>query len=165
MVDEPLITLSTLVVAFAFAILVLGVRIQGSVVGFLAVSVACALMATTFGLLIAAIGGTPAATRGVATFVVLVTAMLGGAWMPTFSYPAWLQQLTVVVPTRWAVDGLDAMTWRGLGLSVAHSIVTEHGGRIWVENRPEGGAVFNIDLPIGEPEPARESIRFESRRL
>jgi C4-dicarboxylate-specific signal transduction histidine kinase len=54
---------------------------------------------------------------------------------------------------------------RGLGLSVAHSIVTEHGGRIWAENVPEGGAVFTIDLPIGEPEPAREPVRFESRRL
>ena len=114
-----LITLMTLLVSFGFAILVLRVRIEGSVLGFLAVSVACALMATTFGLLIAAIGGTPAATRGVATFVVLVTVMLGGAWMPTFSFPAWLQRLTVVAPTRWAVDGLDAMTWRGLGFSAA----------------------------------------------
>ena len=34
-------------------------------------------------------------------------------------FPAWLQRLTVVVPARWAVDGLDAMTWRGLGLSAA----------------------------------------------
>jgi C4-dicarboxylate-specific signal transduction histidine kinase len=54
---------------------------------------------------------------------------------------------------------------RGLGLSVAHSIVTEHGGRLWVENRPSGGALFTIDLPIGEPEPAREALRTESRRL
>jgi C4-dicarboxylate-specific signal transduction histidine kinase len=54
---------------------------------------------------------------------------------------------------------------RGLGLSVAHSIIAEHGGRIWVENRPAGGAVFMIDLPIGEPEPAREPLSFESRRL
>ena len=45
---------------------------------------------------------------------------------------------------------------RGLGLSVAHSIVAEHDGRIWAENRPGGGAVFTIELPIGEPEPARE---------
>jgi ABC-2 type transport system permease protein len=45
--------------------------------------------------------------------------MLGGAWVPTFVFPAWLQQLTVVVPTRWAVDGFDGMTWRGLGLSAA----------------------------------------------
>jgi ABC-2 type transport system permease protein len=25
------------------------------------------------------------------------------------------QQFTLVVPVRWAVDGLDAMTWRGIG--------------------------------------------------
>jgi len=25
-----------------------------------------------------------------------------------------LQRVTVVVPVRWAVDGFDAMTWRGL---------------------------------------------------
>ena len=54
---------------------------------------------------------------------------------------------------------------RGLGLSVAYSIVTEHGGRIWAENRPDGGALFTIDLPIGEPEPAREVLRTESRRV
>ena len=42
--------------------------------------------------------------------------MLGGAWVPTFIFPAWLQQFTLVVPVRWAVDGLDAMTWRGIGL-------------------------------------------------
>ena len=45
--------------------------------------------------------------------------MLGGAWVPTFIFPAWLQQATLVVPARWAVDGLDAMTWRGIGLTGA----------------------------------------------
>jgi C4-dicarboxylate-specific signal transduction histidine kinase len=43
---------------------------------------------------------------------------------------------------------------RGLGLSMAHSIVTEHDGRLWVENRPEGGALFGIELPIVVPEGA-----------
>src|SRR5262249_36141294 len=42
---------------------------------------------------------------------------------------------------------------RGLGLSVAHSIVTEHEGRLWAENRPEGGAMFVIELPTGAPAP------------
>jgi ABC-2 type transport system permease protein len=113
------ITLLTLLVSFAFAMLVFGVRIEGSVAGFLAVAVACALMAATFGLFLAALGHTPGTTRGVASLVVLVMVMLGGAWVPTFVFPAWLQQLTVVVPTRWAVDGLDAMTWRGLGFEAA----------------------------------------------
>jgi ABC-2 type transport system permease protein len=31
----------------------------------------------------------------------------------------WMQNLTVVVPVRWAVDGLDATTWRGLGFASA----------------------------------------------
>jgi ABC-2 type transport system permease protein len=39
--------------------------------------------------------------------------------VPTIIVPQWLQRLTVVVPTRWAIDGLDAMTWRGLGLASA----------------------------------------------
>jgi ABC-2 type transport system permease protein len=114
-----IITLMTLFASFAFAMLVFKVRILGSVLGFAAVSVACALMATTFGLLLAAVGGTPSATRGVATFAVLVFVMLGGAWVPTFIFPPWLQQLTLVVPVRWAMDGLDGMTWRGLPLSQA----------------------------------------------
>ena len=74
-------------------------------------------MASTFGLLIAALGNSPATARGVTTLAVLMMVMLGGAWVPTFVFPAWLQQFTLVVPVRWAVDGLDAMTWRGIGLA------------------------------------------------
>ncbi len=35
----------------------------------------------------------------------------------------------------------------GLGLSISHGIVSEHGGSIWAENSPEGGAIINIELP------------------
>ena len=90
-----------------------------NLLGFALVVVAFALMTATFGLLIAAFGKTPEAARGLAVFATLILVMLGGAWVPTFIFPAWMQQLTVVVPTRWAVDGLDAMTWRGLGMDVA----------------------------------------------
>ena len=76
-------------------------------------------MASTFGLLVAALGNSPATARGVTTLAVLMMVMLGGAWVPTFIFPAWLQQFTLVVPVRWAVDGLDAMTWRGIGLGGA----------------------------------------------
>ena len=114
-----IITLLTLLVSFAFAMIVFGVRIHGSVIGFAAIAVACSIMAATFGLLVAALGKTAAATRRVATFAVLIMVMLGGAWVPSFIFPAWLQQITVVIPARWAVDGLDAMTWRGLGLNAA----------------------------------------------
>ncbi|WP_186441431.1 ATP-binding protein [Desulfamplus magnetovallimortis] len=36
----------------------------------------------------------------------------------------------------------------GLGLSITHTIVEEHGGRIVVESEPGKGACFNIHLPI-----------------
>ena len=114
-----IITLLTLVVSFAFAMIVFGVKIHGSVLGFAAIAIACSLMAATFGLLVAALGKTAAATRRVASFAVLIMVMLGGAWVPSFIFPAWMQRLTVVIPARWAVDGLDAMTWRGLGLDAA----------------------------------------------
>ncbi|MGH7617187.1 MAG: ABC transporter permease [Gemmatimonadaceae bacterium] len=108
-----------LFVSFAFAIVVFKVRIAGSVAGFLGVGVACALMASGYGLLVASLGKTPKAARGASIFATLIMVMLGGAWVPTFVFPQWLQNLTVVVPTRWAVDGFDAMTWRGLDFASA----------------------------------------------
>lgn len=36
----------------------------------------------------------------------------------------------------------------GLGLAIAREIVTDHGGRIWVSDRPGGGAVFTVALPL-----------------
>lgn len=114
-----IISLSSLLVSFAFAIAVLGVRIEGSVIGFAAVCLACSLMAATLGVLVAALANSPATARGLTTFGILMMVMLGGAWVPMFLFPAWLQNVTLVVPVRWAVDGLDAMTWRGVGLSGA----------------------------------------------
>jgi len=36
----------------------------------------------------------------------------------------------------------------GLGLSVCHGIVTEHGGKIYAGNKPGKGATFSIELPL-----------------
>jgi ABC-2 type transport system permease protein len=117
--SATLIATIILAVVFLFARVAFGVKIEGSFAGFGGVCVAFSLMTATFGLLVAVLGKTPEGTRGIAILVTLVLVMLGGSWVPTFIFPQWLQRLTVAVPTRWAVDGLDGMVWRGLGFTAA----------------------------------------------
>jgi two-component system sensor histidine kinase KdpD len=40
----------------------------------------------------------------------------------------------------------------GLGLAVSRGLVEAHGGKIWAEQRPDGGTIFYIRLPIGARE-------------
>ena len=117
--SAALTSMFVLLVVFAFARVVFGVRAEGSLAGFLLVCAALSLMTAGFGLLIAAVGNSPEAARGLSILAILLMVMLGGAWVPTFIFPQWLQRLTLFVPTRWAVDGLDAVTWRGLGFTSA----------------------------------------------
>jgi K+-sensing histidine kinase KdpD len=36
----------------------------------------------------------------------------------------------------------------GIGLPISRSIVEAHGGRLWSENNPDGGATFNVASPV-----------------
>jgi two-component system sensor kinase FixL len=46
----------------------------------------------------------------------------------------------------------------GIGLSVCRSITEIHRGRLWAEENPQGGTIFNLALPLAsapETAPAR----------
>jgi ABC-2 type transport system permease protein len=108
-----------LAAVFGFARVVWGVKIEGSLAGFVAVCAAFSIMTATFGLLIAVLGRTPEGTRGISILVTLILVMLGGSWVPAFLFPEWLQRASFLIPTRWAVEGLDGTIWRGFTLQAA----------------------------------------------
>jgi two-component system sensor histidine kinase BaeS len=48
----------------------------------------------------------------------------------------------------WRDDQSRPSGGAGLGLAIAQGLVQAHGGRIWAENRPEGGARVAFTLPL-----------------
>ncbi len=40
----------------------------------------------------------------------------------------------------------------GMGLAITKTIITSHGGRLWAENNPEGGATFHFTLNVAQQE-------------
>ncbi len=100
-----------------FGMVAFGIRVHGSWPGLLVVMASASLMAASFGLFVAALGKTEAQSRGLTILAVLSMTMLGGAWFPTFLMPGWVQSISLFIPVRWAVDGLDGMTWRGNGFA------------------------------------------------
>src|SRR5262245_49404344 len=53
--------------------------------------------------------------------------------------------------------GVDTSAGLGLGLTIARALVELHGGHIWVESTPGGGASFCVTLPLVPA--ARASIK------
>jgi len=113
-----IIAFALLCVVFTVAVFGFGVHIA-SLPGFIGMALCFGVLTASLGLVIAAFGKTPEAARKIAMFAVLVMVMLGGAWLPSFLFPQWMQTLTMAVPTRWAIDGLDAITWRGMDAMAA----------------------------------------------
>jgi ABC-2 type transport system permease protein len=114
-----LISLFQITLIYLAAVLVFKVRVDGSWPGLIAVAISFCLLNAAFGLMLATLGRSASTTRGLAMMATLLLVMIGGAWVPAFVFPRWLQTASRFAPTRWALDGLDGATWRGLPFDAA----------------------------------------------
>lgn len=104
--------------------LLFGVPVRGSVPGLALVVLAVAGLAASCGLMVASIGGSEARARSIAILVILAVSLLGGLWLPSFLLPWWVRDLGWLMPTSWALRGLEAATWQGAGFLQAAGCAT-----------------------------------------
>ncbi len=113
------IALLQVLVTFGFGYLAFGVTIDGSVIGFVLLALAACGLASATGLLVAALGGTETRARSVSILLILAVSLLGGLWVPAFALPSWVRDVSLALPTTWAMRGLETVTWQRGGLLAA----------------------------------------------
>ncbi len=111
-------TIALLLIGFTFLMgnLIFGVTVNGSVFGFVFLAMAISALAAVTGLMVAAVGGTEARARSVCILVILGVSMIGGLWLPSYLLPGWVRELSLAMPTTWAMRGLEGVAWQGRGL-------------------------------------------------
>jgi signal transduction histidine kinase len=62
----------------------------------------------------------------------------------------------------WRADRARSGSGAGLGLAIARGVIEAHGGHIWAENRPEGGARISFTLPAALRPAISDSARMRA---
>lgn len=110
----PFYIIGLLQVAFLFAvgILAFDMRIGGSPVGVVLVTMATVYCAVTLGLFVASFGGSGKQVGGIVSVLMLVLGMLGGAMIPREIMPDAMRLAGLATPHAWAVDAYHDLVLR-----------------------------------------------------
>lgn len=129
--STAVIALVSSMTVYAVGIGLFGIEVRGPVLGFTWVLVTQAVLVGGFSVMLSGLGRSEKQISGSSTLLVLPACLLGGAMLPSFLFPPWLQAMQPLIPTYWATHGLAAMTWRGSG---------------WPEALMSGGALLGFGL-------------------
>ena len=66
-------------------------------------------------MLLSVFGTTEQAASGITWTVLLAMAMIGGAMVPRFFMPLWLQRVGDISPVRWGLYAMEGAVWHDLG--------------------------------------------------
>jgi ABC-2 type transport system permease protein len=70
-----------------------------------------------FMMLVAGMGKTEQTASGAAWAVLMPLSMIGGAMVPTFVMPAWIQSISFISPIRWTMLAIEGGVWRDYSVS------------------------------------------------
>ena len=87
----------------------------GDPVGLLIMTLVFTAAATSLGLIIASIAKTAAQANMIGSPIIIISGLLGGTFLPTDTFPDWLQSLSKLSINYWGMEGFTALTLHGLG--------------------------------------------------
>lgn len=91
--------------------LALGVRPSSYLILLLA-GLSSAVCFVGFMMLVATLGKTEESASGTGWAIMMPLSMIGGAMVPQFVMPAWMQSLSVISPIRWSMLAIEGGIWR-----------------------------------------------------
>ncbi len=100
--------LAQMAILILFSALAFGVR-WGVPMALIGLVVATVFAATGWGALIAAYTKSPGQAMSIGSMIALVFAGLAGNFVPRQNYPRFLQQISLVTPNAWALEGFQTL--------------------------------------------------------
>ena len=115
----PALLLNCLQVAVMFTVSIVwfGIDLGNSPLGVVLITICLSLCACGLGLLVATLFRTQTQLSGMGVLIVLVSSAISGAMIPRFIMPSFMQQLSLIVPQTWAIEGYIGILARGAGLA------------------------------------------------
>lgn len=70
-----------------------------------------------FMMLVATLGKTEQSASGAGWAILMPLSMIGGAMVPTFVIPAWVQSVSFISPIRWTMLAIEGGVWRNFSIA------------------------------------------------
>ncbi len=70
-----------------------------------------------FMMLVASLGKTEQTASGAGWAILMPLSMIGGAMVPTFVMPAWVQSISFISPIRWTMLAIEGGVWRNFSIA------------------------------------------------